>query len=370
MKVMFITDRPDAFIHGIWWHRIQTPAEALMKRGHAVKQVSIGSEFPQSLLEWPDVVVFGRTYPNAYDPIKWMREFKKLGKRIVYDMDDDFWQVAKDNPSALVSNALKDQYEGQIREADVVITPSKVLAKKFKKHFKKDIHLCPNGVDPEVYRPRAEGNQDLIIGYMGAASHWKDLQLIGGVIADLHQKHDFTFAIYGLVGEPLESAMYMYNRYMHANLMPEKNPYYKSALDFYDQIKAVKGVHIPFMPPELHPTILSKVNFDIGIAPLEDNTFNQGKSCVKFYEYAAVGTPTIASDVLPYSDEVTYRAKNTHKDWYNKLEKLIVDSQFRHKLAKEQHEWVLKNRSIDAIGIDWELALQRPGGLKVLNQER
>jgi glycosyltransferase involved in cell wall biosynthesis len=223
MKIMFISDRPDAWIHGIWWHRIQTPAEALAKRGHAVKQVAIGSDFSPALLEWPDVVVFGRTYPNAYDPIKWMREFKKLGKRVVYDMDDDFWQVAKDNPSKLVSNALKDQYEGMIREADAVVTPSKVLAKKFKKYFgKKEVHLCPNGVDhTEVYLPRPEGNQSLVIGYMGAASHWKDLQLIGEVIAELYQKYDFTFAIYGLVGEPLEAAMHMYNRYLRSNLQPE-----------------------------------------------------------------------------------------------------------------------------------------------------
>ena len=164
--------------------------------------------------------------------------------------------------------------------------------------------------------------------------------------------------------------MFMYNRYMRSNLTPEKNPYYKSALDFYDQIKTVRGIHIPFMPPELHPTILGKVNFDIGIAPLEDTPFNNGKSCVKFYEYAAVGTPCLASDVLPYSDEVTYRAKNTKKDWYNKLKKLIVDEEFRNKLAKEQYQWVREHRSIEAIGLEWELAAQLPGGLKVLNQER
>jgi glycosyltransferase involved in cell wall biosynthesis len=370
MKIMFITDRPDAFIHGIWWHRIQTPANSLLKRGHAIKQVAMGSDFPDSLLEWPDVVVFGRTYPNEYSPVKWMREFKNRGKRVLYDMDDDFWQVAKDNPSALVSNALKDQYEGMIREADAVITPSKVLAKKFKKNFNKEIFLCPNGVDFNVYAPRAGGSKHLTIGYMGAASHWKDLQLIGEVLAELYKKHDFTFAIYGLVGEPLEAAMYMYNRYMQSNLQPEKNPYFKSALDFYNQIRQIKGIHIPFMPPELHPTILSKVNFDIGIAPLEDTEFNRGKSCIKFYEYAAVGTPCLASHVLPYSDEVNYRAKNTFKDWYDKLERLIVDEEFRNKLGKEQYEWVKEHRSIEAIGLDWELACQLPGGLKVLNQER
>jgi hypothetical protein len=90
-------------------------------------------------MQWPDTVIFGRVYPQHTDPIKIMRDYKRLGKRVLYDMDDDFWSVAKDNPSVNVSNALKDQYEGMIKEADAVITPSEVLAKKFKKYFKKYI---------------------------------------------------------------------------------------------------------------------------------------------------------------------------------------------------------------------------------------
>jgi len=71
---------------------------------------------------------------------------------------------------------------------------------------------------------------------------------------------------------------------------------------------------------------------------------------------------------MPYKDEVGYRAKNTFKDWYKKLEKLIVDEEFRLKLGKQQQDWVKKNRSLEAIGLPWELAVQQPGGLKVLNQ--
>lgn len=378
---MFIADRPDAYIHGIWFHRIQNPSDALARRGHSVRQVAIGNEFKEEFLQWADVVVFGRTYPNEYNPVKWMQEFKKRGKRVVYDMDDDFWEVAKDNPSKLVSNALKDQYEGMIKEADVIITPSNVLAKKFKKYFKKKIIICPNGVDiiqitqggglnPCAYLERPHQEKPLTIGYMGAASHWKDLQLIGEVISDLSKKHDFEFHIYGLVGAPLEAEMYYYQKTLSNNFMPEKNDYYRSALGFYQQLAGVKMKHIPFMPPELHPTVLSRADFDIGIAPLEDTVFNRGKSCVKYYEYASVGTVCLASDVLPYSEEVPYLAKNTKKDWYNKLEKLITDVEFRNKMLAKQQEWVKKNRSLEAIGLIWELALQGEGikGLTVANQ--
>ena len=369
MKIMFITDTPLAYNSGIWWHRNQIPSEALGKRGHAVKQISMAMSFTEEQMDWPDVVVFGRAYAQQHDPIKVMREYKKRGKRVLYDMDDDFWAVEKHNPSVLVSNALKDQYEGMIKEADAVITPSRILEKKFKKHFKKPVFICPNGTNEEyVERPHRDDGI-LKVGYMGAASHWKDLQIIGAVVSELQEKYDFLFTIYGLTGEPLEAAFYSYRRLLQNNLFPEKNEYYKGALAFEAQLARAKMYHVPFMPPELHPKTLSQVDLDIGLAPLEDNEFNAGKSCVKFYEYASVGTVTLASDVLPYSDEVNYCAKNTHKDWYNKLEKLIVDEKFRKEILAKQQKWVKENRTSEVIGLPWELALQRPGGLKVANQQ-
>lgn len=372
-NVLFMMDSPLAYMSGIWLHRNQTPCTALGTRGHGVKQVAIGNSVPDNLMQWPDTVIFGRAYPSQYDPIKIMHEYKKLGKRVLYDMDDDFWAVQPENPSVLVSNAHKDQYEGLIEAADAVITPSTVLAKKFKKHFKKEVFICPNGIDFDEYTLRPHGQDQILkIGYMGAASHWKDLQLIGGVIADLQKKYDFIFTIYGIVGEPLEAALYTYNKILKSGFQPEKANYHKAALAFADQLKGTRMWHVPFMPPELHAKTLSACDLDIGLAPLEDNEFNRGKSNIKFYEYAAVGTATIASDVMPYNSEVKYVAKNTHKDWYEKIEKLIVDREFREKLAKEQHEWVKKNRSVEAIGLDWELAIQKPSkwGIKVLNQTR
>lgn len=365
-----------AWQSGIWFHRTQTPSNALSSRGHAIKQVALGTSIPKHLMEWPDTVVFGRTYPTAHDPIKAMRDYKKLGKRVIYDMDDDFWQVSKDNPSSNVSNALKDQYEGMINEADAVITPSPVLAKKFKKYFKKPVFICPNGIDFTVYQDRPREHDLPIIGYMGAASHWKDLGIIGEVIDALSQKYEFLFTVYGLTGEPLEAAMYSYNKLLQDNLQPEKNAYFRSALDFYAQLQKIRMWHIPFMPPELHPSVLSRADFDIGIAPLEDTEFNRGKSCIKYYEYAATGTVTLASDVEPYKTEMNqirdYKkvlVKNTYKDWYAKLEHFLQYPQERENVAQDQLEWVKKNRSIDAIAIPWEKACQRPGGIEVLSQK-
>lgn len=382
MKILFIPETGDSWRSGIWFHRISAPATALSERGHSVRQLSMGV-FKEEDLNWPDVVIMGRTYYQGHEPLKLMQEFKKRGKRVLYDMDDDFWAVAKSNPSVAVSNTLKDQFEALLKTADAAITPCPELVRKLKK-FNKNVFFCPNGVDFKVYQKPINRDpmvkDELVIGYMGGSSHWEDLSLIVEVLEDLYTRHNFVFFLYGVVGTQIEDEMYHYQRYLSMNVQPERNSYFKAALGFYEKLKNIRMIHRPFSPPELHPSILSRASIDIGLAPLQDTEFNRHKSAIKFYEYAATGAVTLASDVGAYPHEVKYLAKNTHKDWVKKLEKLIVDKEFRRKTYEEQYNYVFQNRSVGpvaypgeeksypGIGLEWELACQQPGGGKILNQ--
>jgi glycosyltransferase involved in cell wall biosynthesis len=405
MRILFVSDVVNCWKSGIWYHRIEVPYRGLSSRGHGVKQISIGATVADEFMEYPDSVVMGRIYPDGTNPLELMIKYKKLGKKVVYDIDDDYWAVDPSNPSRFVSNVFKDQYEGLIKEADAITTPSVVLGKKIQKLCKKKVFICPNAIDFNDYRERPHQNDllikdreeklkklkelgitkkedldifapkedRLVIGYMGAASHWKDLAIVLPALRELNKKYDFIFAIHGIVGGDFDSEIQTYNRIRSQNTEPEKNEYYDEALKFYDGLKGLSMGHKGFALPELNPLKLSQSDFDIGIAPLEDTEFNRGKSCIKYYEYAAIGTPTLASNVEPYKSECTYLADNTTKDWYNKLEKLIVDKKFREELAKKQYNWVKENRSIEKVAIDWEIACQReskPGAPKVLNQDK
>lgn len=371
MKILFVVQSPVVWKSGIWFHRVNLPSKALKKRGHKTKLMALGSEVPDYFLEWADTVIFGRTYGNDLNPLKAMRKFKKNDVRVLYDIDDDLWTVNPENPSHRVSNAQKDQYEGLIRECDAVITPSEIIEKKIKK-FQKDkpVFICPNMIDRDYYKERKRQKEELVIGYGGASSHWKDLQLIIAPLLELQKKYDFVFTLQGMVSGPLEGQMYAYSQILARDLQPEKEDYMRNALEWYKKLKELEMYHIPFYPPELYPTVLARADMDIGLIPLSDNEFNRAKSCIKFYEYAGVGTPTLASNVLPYKKEVDYLAKNTQKDWTKKIEKLIVDKEFREDLLKKQRKWVLENRTTDNVGLDWELACQRPGGLKVRSQQK
>lgn len=370
-RILYVLESAMAWKSGIWYHRVNTPSKGLESRGHGTKQMAIGNPVPDEFMEYPSTVIFGRIYPENAKPLELMKAYKKQGTRVLYDLDDDIWAVDPSNPSRNVSNVFKDQYESMIREADAVITPSSVISKKIKKLVKdKPVFICPNSIDFREYQERPHEHDQILIGYMGAASHWRDLTLIVDVLEKLYEKYDFVFVLQGVTGGDFESEVISCQRILQQGIQPEQNDYFKDFLGFADKLKKIKMYHLPFFLPEINPMKLSMADFDIGIAPLEDNEFNRGKSCLKFYEYAAVGTPCLASNVEPYKNECSYLANNTFKDWYNKLEKLIVDKEFRLKLAKDQQNWVKENRSMEKVAIDWEKACQKPGGLEVLNQKK
>jgi len=346
-------DNPYAFSSGCWLYRNHLPGLALRAKGHMVKNIILGRQVQNEFLEYPDVVVFSRTYP--IDPIVAVRQFKRAGKKVVYEIDDNLWDVNPDNPSVSISKDKRVQYEKLMREVDLITTTTPELAKLLKK-FNKNVVVCPNSVDYDLFKEKEGKNDVLRIGYTGASSHWKDLTLITDVLIELKKKYDFTFHVQGMTGTPIESEMYGYQQMLKYGLKPEQNDYLKTALDWFENMRKLGFTHTPFYPPELFPSVLRRCNIDIGLAPLMDNKFNHSKSCVKFYEYAATGTVTLASDVLPYNTEVGYCAKNTFKDWYEKLEKLIVDEKFRKKLLAKQQKWVKDNRDLSKVVDIWEKA--------------
>jgi len=356
MKIVQVIPSPYAFKGGCWFYRQQMPSEMLRARGHDIKFVVAGLNTDIHKLDYPDIVVFKGTY--SIDPIHIIRELKKTDTKIVYDVDDDYLTLNPGNPLQKESKAVREQYISLCKEANLITTTTSILKKRLQK-YNKNVVIIPNALNPLRYNERAGEGEKLTIGYTGASSHWEDIGMVLDVIRDLQEKYDFTFILQGMCGTPLIGEMYTYGYIDKENLEPEKKKYYTSALKMYEKLKGIKYLHVPFYPPELYPEVLRSLNFDIGIAPLKDNTFNQAKSSVKFYEYVTTGTPCLASDVLPYRKEVNYRAKNTYKDWYNKLEKMIKDKKFRAKIYYQQSDFVDKHANLDDVVKVWESTFQK-----------
>ena len=73
---------------------------------------------------------------------------------------------------------------------------------------------------------------------------------------------------------------------------------------------------------------MKKLNFDIGLAPLANTTFNYHKSGIKIIEYSYFGIPWIASKSPAYLEVCDHwgwkgRLCKTSEDWMQNFEQLV-----------------------------------------------
>lgn len=91
---------------------------------------------------------------------------------------------------------------------------------------------------------------------------------------------------------------------------------------------------------------------DIGIMPLYDTLWEKGKCGFKLIQYMGVGLPVVGSP-SPANDEIIYKCGyicKTENDWFNALEKLILDDCLRKKLGYESFSKIKNDYSYQKWG--------------------
>lgn len=354
MRILYILNNLLDFKSGCHFYRIFLPSLLMIKNGVDINYVTHNYEDDklEEMIKSSDIISFSRAYRHKESLDKCIELCKKHNKKIVYDLDDDIWNIIDENPAKAGQKILEECGDRLLKDADVITTTTEDLANILRKK-NKSVVVIPNAIDPELFRDYGKTNESLpIVVYSGSASHWNDMLTILPTLEEVKKEHPFAFVLIGFTGAPLDSAMYEYNKLAKWGATGEAGKYQTSALKCYEYLKRMRVIHYPFYTPELYPDIFSKINADIGLCPLEENEFNHSKSCVKFYEYGACGVATIAPRLLPYSNEVEYSYTDVD-DFKRKLTKLLVNREFRKGVAKKQHDWVLENRDINKVVKQW-----------------
>lgn len=143
-------------------------------------------------------------------------------------------------------------------------------------------------------------------------------------------------------------------------LMKEnKNLYLKvvGLLDIPEEFQEFKSriLTAPFVSWIQLPEIIASI--DINLAPLEKSIFNEAKSENKWVEAALCKVVTVASNFGAFKtcieNSVDGLLCDTEDEWYNNLNKVIKDAEYRNKIAQNAFNRVIKTKitTYSAIGI-------------------
>jgi len=307
--------------------RVGVPAEGLRAAGWSVK---VPARYDPADLRPADLIVLLRPNlsPGLMDVLT---AAKRAGKRVVIDLDDDFYAMPPDHPGyAHVgpgNPAAIARLDQALAAADLVTVATPLLAERYGPAAQ-HVALVPNGwssANPLWAKPNPL-RRTVNIGWAGTPTHSQDLALVRRDLIRLMREMPEVQLV--LAGDP----------------------------DLFAAFSAVletRRLFVPMMPFADYPFTLAY--FDILIAPLRDTAFNRAKSDIKLLEAGIRRIPWVASD-LP-----AYRAWGAggllvNGDWHTALAQLTSDAALRAQLGAAGRAKA-ETRTAEAITAAWRAAV-------------
>lgn len=325
--------------HGCGWHRILSPAQAVVKSGAAwVRTSHTIIPVEDMVAAKPDVVVFQRQVEEGQ--IEYMRELREKlpSTKFIYELDDLLSQVDPNNYHEPFL-APGDLIDARIAEAmslcDGAVTPTEGLASWLRGLAPKvPVTVLPNllgeldGDLPQIVtKPQAS---KLRVGWAGGISHDGDLeQLVPAIkaIATGYLKDKVQFVFMGMRPKGLDESLYEFHG----------------------------GV-----PPHEFGKAWASKDLDVILAPIEDNDFNRGKSNLRLVQAGMCGAAVIASPVGVYNDCGAVMAyAETTPQWCARLDDAINMDRSKLSAAKQQQRtWAMSyamQKEVQQILTAWQV---------------
>jgi glycosyltransferase involved in cell wall biosynthesis len=295
---------------GCGYYRVVLPLGQLAAHGHEITFREGRSAYFSEMADYP-LIVGQRIDKQAALPF-WRR--LRLKSRLVYEVDDDVFSVDQLNWQAyeIYQRAeTRDAVAHASQVSNLVTVTSEYLAEVMREH-NPNVKVLPNFIPAMVLDLPAPAGDRPAVGWMGGASHGRDVQLIARPLRTFLSRHKDWDSV--LIGT-----------------------------DYRPTIRHHRCGFIPWTNIQADPEAYYRsLDFDIGLAPLFPTTFARSKSRIKALEYAARGIPVIASDAEPYRDFVLhgvtgYLVKRDH-EWLKYLEELAADPGMRAEMGAKAKE--------------------------------
>jgi len=243
---------------------------------------------------------------------------KILKKKFIYDFDDAIWL-----PNYSQSNAKFHRLKayGKVKKivqwADKVVVGNEFLA-TYAKQYNANVEIIPTTIDlVHVHNLKTTHQEELIrIGWTGSHTTMEYLPLLVPTLKKLEQQFPIVFRV--ISNHPPEIELDCL----------EYVPWNKET-----EIEDLSAIHI-------------------GVMPLEDSVWAQGKCGFKGLQYMSLEIPSVLSNV-GVNSEIIDNGKNgflcnSEGEWYEVLQQLIEDLELRKQIGKAGYQTIKERYSVEA----------------------
>src|SRR5574338_276441 len=244
------------------------------------------------------------------------RRLSRLQVPYVYDFDDAIFHQYDLNPSRLVRHWLGGKVPDMIRRAAHVVAGNRYLA-DFAFRFNSHVTVVPTTVDTTEFVPAdiVAHRRPVVVGWIGSPSTARYVESLSPVWQQLTSEGSITLRLIGAGGTTMAAE--------HVEIRE------------WNEAREVADLQ----------------SMDIGIMPLEDDPWAQGKCGFKLIQYMACGLPVVASPVgvnaqIIREGETGFLCR-TPEEWLVRIRRLASDADLRRQMGSRGRdlacaEWSLQ----------------------------
>lgn len=302
--------------------RVKQYLDGLLKDGFEVYQFPVPHAFLKRVmilhhLYRNDVVVIQKKLFSSYE----LSIMKAINSKIIYDFDDN---VMVEHPMHEINACLerkllknKKRFITTLRSVRCVIAGNGYL-KGLAEPYNPNITVLPTPIDTQKYAPgKLKRREEVVIGWIGTRSNLFYLKEIEQTLKQVTSKY--------------------------------ANVRFKVVCDQEFKAEGMDTIYKAWNP---ETEVSDLQDFDIGIMPLTDDTWSQGKCGFKLLQYMSVGIPVVASPIGANNDIVAHGVNGflarTNDEWMKCLSKLIEEEDLRSRLGIAGRKTVEEHYSVQA----------------------
>ncbi|WP_296621912.1 glycosyltransferase [Marivirga sp.] len=236
-------------------------------------------------------------------------------KKILYDFDDAIWLEDPNEKGSLKARLKWKSKVKSICKWSYKVSCGNEYLTQFAKEFNKQVVLNPTTIDTDYHKELKVPNTNKItIGWTGTHSTLPYLKPLIPILDKLFIEFDFELLVI-------------------SNQKPDFDVNYMRFID-WNKSSEIED--------------LNQIN--IGVMPLTDDIWSQGKCGFKLLQYMAIRKPVIASTVgvnekIINESQAGFSAK-TEKEWSKSIVKLLTNNELRKDLGNNGAAYIKDNYSV------------------------